>query len=284
MFDEYDELFQAMEVALDTNTKLNTAFFIEIKSENGTSNSLSCLKAPNPSINNTSFLTCMYFATQSTILKSEALEPAIASAQEGSQPLPDVTTIMSFIHLASIDKGFSAQISIAELKNRTLDVAHYLASLGQNLYVNWNQQEVAVIFETTDAEEGLEIPNWLIIFVPIIAVISAILLGSTEYFLDARYTSSLYKAITLPMRLRMNSFAPMLMRSKVGPIEFEGIPVVPSGRRFEADPKNVATLQSENNSSTTTMDDKLFSDKLSFAIEMPSSPVRITFGDNTSDL
>ncbi|KAF9354811.1 hypothetical protein BGX26_007339 [Mortierella sp. AD094] len=263
MFDEYDELFQTMEVALNTNTGLNSTLFVEIKSENGTSNSLSCLKAPNPSIKHTTYLTCVYLITHSIILKSKVLEPVIASAQSGSQPLPNDTTIMSFTHLASIDKGYSAQISIAELKNLTLDAAHYLASLGQNLYVNWNQQEVTVMFEVTDAEEGLEIPNWLIIIVPIIAIISAILLGSTEYFLDVRYTSSLYKAIALPMRSRMNSFAPMLMRSKVGPIEFEGVPVVASGRRFEADPKNVATLQSESNSSTATVDDNHYSSKLS---------------------
>ncbi|KAF9383040.1 hypothetical protein BGX21_001664 [Mortierella sp. AD011] len=268
MFDEYDELFQTMDVALDTITGSNSTLFLEIKSENGTTNSLSCYKAPNPSINNTSFLSCIYFAAQSTILKIEAFEPVITSAQRGSQPLPDITTIMSFTHLVSIDKGFSAQISIAELRNHTLEAAHYLASLGQNLYVNWNRQEVTVMFETTDAEEGLEIPNWLIIFVPATAIISALLVGPTEYFLDARYTSSLYKSIALSMRLRMNSFAPMLMRSKVDPIEFEGIPVVPSGPQFEADPKSVATLKSENNSRTTLVNDKLFSDKLSFGNKM----------------
>ncbi|KAF9991601.1 hypothetical protein BGZ79_004233 [Entomortierella chlamydospora] len=115
-------------------------------------------------------------------------------------------------------------------------------TLSKNNNTSGNSTFYTEIKSEADPKDGLEIPRWLIICVPIIAVISGLLLGSTEYFLDVRYTSSLYKAIALPMRSRMNSFAPMLMRSKVSPMEFEGVPVIPSDHRFAADPNSVATL------------------------------------------
>ncbi|KAF9345090.1 hypothetical protein BGX26_003566 [Mortierella sp. AD094] len=267
-FDEYDELFQAMEVVLskNNNTSGNSTMYAELKSENGTINSLNCFAAPNPLVNNTAYLTCIYVIVNAIILERQDINPNIAAAQGGGEPQPDPpesTTILSFSHIPSTDEDGLAQTLITEVKKANAATTSYLASLGQNLYVDWSRQQVTIMFETTDAEEGLEIPGWLIICVPIVAVISALLLGSTEYFLDVRYTSSLYKAIALPMRSRMNSFAPMLMRSKVGPVEFEGIPVVPSDRRFEADPNNVATLQSDSNSSITAVNGKHSSNKLS---------------------
>ncbi|KAG0009954.1 hypothetical protein BGZ80_001905, partial [Entomortierella chlamydospora] len=244
--DEYDELFQAMEATLskNNNTSGNSTFYTELKTGDGTYNSLNCLVAPNPLMNTTGYLICVYVIVDTIILERQDINPAIAATQGGrSQYDPSLgTTIFAFSHVPSIEDG-SSQTSIAEVKKANAATASYLASLGQNLYVDWDQQQVTIIFDTTDAEDGLEIPRWLIICIPIIAAISAFLLGFTEYFLDVRYTSSLYKAIALPMRSRMNSFAPMLMRSKVGPIEFEGIPVVPNGPQFVADPKSVATLK-----------------------------------------
>ncbi|KAF9383930.1 hypothetical protein BGX21_001440, partial [Mortierella sp. AD011] len=247
-FDEYDELFQIMEVTLSksNNTSGNSTLYTELKSDGGTINSLSCLVAPNPAVNTTAYLTCMYAIVGAIILERQDINPAIAAARDGGtqDDPPQFTTIFAFYHMPSIEDGL-LQTLITEVKRANAATTSYLASLGQNLYVDWNRQQVTIIFDTTDAEDGLEIPRWLIICVPIIAVISTILLGSTEYFLDVRYTSSLYKSIALPMRSRMNSFAPMLMRSKVSPMEFEEVPVVPSDRRFAADPNNVATLQSD---------------------------------------
>ncbi|KAF9205483.1 hypothetical protein BGZ49_003972 [Haplosporangium sp. Z 27] len=267
--DEYDGLFQAMEVTLNNNTiKGNSTLFVELESANGTINLLSCLTAPNPdpTANNTEFLNCMYNIIDVIILERQDINPIIAAALGGA-PLttpPEFTKIMTFTHIPSVNDNNSIQVSSTGLKIANSDVAKYLASLGQNLYIDWDLGQVTVIYDTTDAERGLEIPLWLIICVPTIAIISFILLVSTEYFLDGRYTSSLYKAIAMPMSSRMNTFAPMLMRSKVDPVQFEGIPVVPSGHHFEADPKNVATLRSETNSSSTTLNNGYSSNKLNW--------------------
>ncbi|KAF9205481.1 hypothetical protein BGZ49_003970 [Haplosporangium sp. Z 27] len=256
-FNEYDELFQAMELNLNNSNGAqgNCTLFAEVQYVNDTVNTLSCYTAPNPN-NNITFVTCTYVIIRAIIISQQDLNPTIAATlEEGGSP-PDLTTIMTFTHMPNSNGNRSAETSISAIRNINSVVADYIASLGQNLCVDWNHGQVTIMFDTTDTEGGLSIPFWLIVSVPVIAVICAILLGSTEYFLDGRYTTSLYKAISMPMRSRMNSFAPMLMRSRVDPVEFEGIPVVPSGRGFETDLKNVATIQSDRSSSTTLVHQK----------------------------
>ncbi|KAF9992066.1 hypothetical protein BGZ80_008734, partial [Entomortierella chlamydospora] len=186
-FDEYDELFQAMEATLskNNNTSGNSTLYTELKSDGGTIKSLNCLVAPSPLMNATAYLTCMYAIVSVIILERQDINPAIAATQGGGpqNDPPEDTTIFAFSHMPSIEDGL-LQTSIAEVKKVNAATASYLASLGQNLYIDWDQQQVTIIFETTDAEDGLEIPRWLIICVPIIAIISAFLLGFTEYFLD----------------------------------------------------------------------------------------------------
>ncbi|KAF9113499.1 hypothetical protein BGX27_001453 [Mortierella sp. AM989] len=238
-FDEYDELFQAQEIKLNNSARSNATLFTEVKFEKGIIHSLACNTAPTSPTDSTLYLTCVYVIINAMILEKQAINPDIAKAQGGSFPeSPEVTTIMTFYHLPNVNENGSTQILITGLKNANSAAADYFASLGQNLYIDWDQAQVTIMYDTSDAEEGLEIPDWLIICVPIVAAVCAILLGSTEYFLDGRYTSSLYKAIAIPMSTRMNNFAPMLMRSKVGPVEFEDIPVIPSSRRFENDSNN----------------------------------------------
>ncbi|KAF8977206.1 hypothetical protein BGZ46_007560 [Entomortierella lignicola] len=257
IFDEYNELFQAMEITINNKAGLDPTMFAEVKLRNNTLYSLTCFTAPNPSSKKTAYLTCAYVINTCTILEKQDLDPTIV-ASLGGEPIatPSMSsTIMSFIHLPSVNESNFEHVSLSELEQSNLEAANYLASLGHNLLVDWDRGQVTVMFKIADAEEGLEIPLWLILCVPIIATISAILIGSTEFFLDGRYTGSLYKSIAMSMRTRMNTFAPMLMRSKIDPVEFEGVPVVPSGHRFEADPNSVATLRSEANYSTATLNE-----------------------------
>jgi hypothetical protein len=77
-----------------------------------------------------------------------------------------------------------------------------------------------------------------------IAVTMVVCLGlwaATEYFMDARYTSSLHKNITMQLDARVKCSAPMVMKSKVDPLEFEKVPIVFHDIQHELDTKASST-------------------------------------------
>ncbi|KAF9436486.1 hypothetical protein BGZ76_003813 [Entomortierella beljakovae] len=264
LFDEYDELFQTMEGALNSAKLLNATFFGEMTHDGGSANTLYCLARLYNGEAGNAFLSCSYVIVEAIILERQDINPDILAAQNVSElPTPPrVNSMMTFTHIPKLIVGESKKVSISYIRDLTINTSDYFAKLGQNLLINWETGRVSTIFTVVYPEEGLEIPLWLILSVPIVAVICAILVGITEYFLDSRYTSSLYKAISIPVSRKLNLYAPMLMRSRVNAVEFEGIPVIPGGNRFEVDVKNVATLLSDNNSSIASVDEKHSFNKL----------------------
>ncbi|KAG0369416.1 hypothetical protein BGZ54_010002 [Gamsiella multidivaricata] len=90
------------------------------------------------------------------------------------------------------------------------------------LYPDWDASKLYVVYDTMDQGQGFEIPLWLLICM---GVVAAVCLATWMYaliLLPERCTSSLYKVLTMQLAPEVNSSAPMLIKSKMNPMEFEG--------------------------------------------------------------
>ncbi|KAF9958234.1 hypothetical protein BGZ72_000697 [Mortierella alpina] len=225
IFDNYNDMFEAMEVSVNNATlRSTTNLFTEVKVSNGTIEALACLSNQIPG------LMCTYSIISTVVTKPQALNPIIAEARQGrpltqSQGL-NFTVGMRIRHtIAKID-GKRQMISISTIKDATSAAAHYLALLGQNFHMDWDDSQLYVIYDTTDAEGGLEIPSWLVWCIAVSMIACLCLWAATEYVLDERYLSSLQKNIALHLGARLPGTAPMVMKSKFDPLEFENVPLL----------------------------------------------------------
>ncbi|KAI1300365.1 hypothetical protein EDD11_006293 [Mortierella claussenii] len=230
IFQETDDLSIAMEAALLKSAKGKTAnLFMELSIINSTITSLTCYSAPNqPAIG----IACMYAFIETVITQKQEADPVLAAYQEGGKldNAQNYSLTMDLSHITTKNDSTPVQTSLAGIKDANTAAARYFASLGQNFYVDWERGYLTVIYDTVETEPGLDIPLWLITVVPIIGAAAAVFWAAVEYLVDGRYTRSLYKTLAIPMGPQLDCFAPMLMRAKVDPLEFEGIPVVPAVR------------------------------------------------------
>ncbi|KAF9424688.1 hypothetical protein BGZ76_003472 [Entomortierella beljakovae] len=143
-------------------------------------------------------------------------------------------------------------ISVSTMKNKTYEVTNYMAKLRHNVMFlservsmsNTDTLDRALLtFETADPYKGYEVPNWLLIVISILMVSSACIWALTTILLNERYTSSLYKLITMEMGQRVSSSFPVLMRSQVEPFEVEGVAVL----------AEIDSYEMHNNSSSTAL-------------------------------
>ncbi|KAK5809557.1 hypothetical protein F5H01DRAFT_369432 [Linnemannia elongata] len=223
IFDNYDDLFQAMEASVNNAAfRSKTNLFTEVRIVNSTIEALVCYSSSLLG------LMCTYTIINSILVKQQDLNPIIAEARQG-RPLslePDATISMTIDHTVAKINGTRQSISLSTMKNATTASAHYLASLGQNFYMDWNASQLYIIYDTTDTQRGVEIPLWLMMCISINMVACLGLWAATEYFMNGRYTSSLHKNIALHLGERVKSGAPMLMRSKFDPLEFQEVPIL----------------------------------------------------------
>ncbi|KAF9114938.1 hypothetical protein BGW39_003223 [Mortierella sp. 14UC] len=223
-FDNYNDLFQAMEASINNATlRSKTNMFTETRIVNSTIEALVCYSSSLPG------LMCAYTIISIVSVKQQPLNSIIAGARQG-RPLsqnPDFTIAMRIRHIITTVNGTRQSVSLSTMKNATSSAAYYLASLGQNFYMDWNASELYIIYDTRDTQSGLEIPFWLILCIAITMVVCLGFWAATEYFMDGRYTSSLHKNIAMRLAARLKSSAPLLMRSKIDPLEFEEVPIVP---------------------------------------------------------
>ncbi|KAF9105554.1 hypothetical protein BGX27_009569 [Mortierella sp. AM989] len=223
IFDDYDDLFQAMEASVNNATfRWSTNLFTELRIANSTIEALICYSSGLPG------LMCTYTIIRAILVKQQDLNPIIAEARQG-RPLSMETgpvVSMTIDHTVAKVNGTRQLISLSTMKNATFEAAHYLASLGQNFYMDWNASQLYIIYDITDIQSGLEIPFWIMLCIPITMIICLGLWVATECFMDGRYTGSLHKNIAMQLASQMKSSAPMVMRSKVDPLEFEKVPIV----------------------------------------------------------
>ncbi|KAF9319033.1 hypothetical protein BG006_003065 [Podila minutissima] len=222
-FDNYNDMFQAMEASVNNATfRSTTNMFTEVSVDKSTIEALVCYSSRLPG------LMCAYTIISAIIVKQQALNPIIAEARQG-RPLSqevNLTIAMRIRHTVATIDGTRQSISPSTIKNATSAAAHYLASLGHNFYMDWKASQLYTIYDTTDTQSGLEIPLWLMLGIAITMIACLSLWVATEYFMNGRYVSSLHKNIAMQLGARVKGIAPMVMRSKVNPLELEDVPIV----------------------------------------------------------
>ncbi|KAI1300363.1 hypothetical protein EDD11_006291 [Mortierella claussenii] len=85
-------------------------------------------------------------------------------------PPPPLSVAMEISYLRATGTAYPALFSLSDIKDATATAAQYFALLGQSCFTDWHSGQLVVLYDTTDAENGLETPFWLIICVPMLAV------------------------------------------------------------------------------------------------------------------
>ncbi|KAF9961316.1 hypothetical protein BGZ70_008323 [Mortierella alpina] len=234
VFDGHDDLLQAMEVSINnTPATSNATQFTELTSHDSFIEALFCLAYGRPAVS----LRCRYHNINMLIIKQQGLDGPITKARGGKPfPYPPSTSIaMTIEHVPILHSGVPQPISMSTLKNATFEAAHYMASLGHNFYADYDEEQLYVLFDTMDPHQGFTVPDWLLISIATIMAVCLCLWGAIKVLLEARYTSSLYKVVATQLSLQTGMAAPMLMRSRLEPFEFERIPVAAAAGSHEVD-------------------------------------------------
>ncbi|KAF9173940.1 hypothetical protein BGX21_001904 [Mortierella sp. AD011] len=239
IFDEHDELTQAIGVAMDRGAKDSTpSVLAEIKVVNNTVDILVCYSENSKEFSILVHM-CEYRTTQLIVTTKQDINLSIDRARGGS-PLSHVfvySLMTRITHIPTVFNGTQIPIkplSFLVLKNSTLELTHYMAALGQNAYVDWEQQRFFVMFDTKEILEGLEVPIWLmVLFSTIMAACLALWIYVKHNY--RKYTYSLYHSIAQQVSGRISCDAPMLMSFEKDTKKLDGIPILSGEPRNKDD-------------------------------------------------
>ncbi|KAF9105553.1 hypothetical protein BGX27_009568 [Mortierella sp. AM989] len=244
VFGEYGDLFQAMERSINNITaSSNSTVFLEVKAHDSFIEAVICYSFEHP-VPGTISMSCIYNNVNMFTVKQQEINIPIMKAH-GDKPFPtppNSSIAMTIEHTLALHNGTPQPVSMSVMKNTTYEAANYMASLGQNFYSDYDEEQLYVLFDTTDPQQGFEVSDWLLVSITITMVICLCLWAMTKTLLDVRYTSSLHKVVSMQLSPQMKISAPMLVRSKFEPFEFENIPVVPVDNIYELDTNNTKSL------------------------------------------
>ncbi|KAF9354816.1 hypothetical protein BGX26_007344, partial [Mortierella sp. AD094] len=224
--DGYDELLQAMEFALRNATYAsNSTMFLEVRSNSTSIDAVSCysLKIVFLNING---LSCLYMNINMLILKQQDINVDITNAR-GGRPYsmqPNITLAMAIRHIPEIKLMSPERTPISMMKSASLAAAQYMASLGQNFYADYAEEQLYVVFDVADIEKGLLIPDWLVAVVCTLTGLCLLLWIWTKNYLDSMYTSSMYNVVSKSIKRK----SPVIMRSKINPLQVGDCLIVPN--------------------------------------------------------
>ncbi|KAF9171508.1 hypothetical protein BGX21_001820 [Mortierella sp. AD011] len=243
-----DELFQDMKAALiksDSISAGNSTILFEVRITDSNIDILACsisIFTRTPSENDYTIY-CIYYNINTFVLES-VLDPEISSimqhTSEQHSNFSNISALMMVEHLHIINATIIPR-SCSSLRDATAEASQYMASLGQTFYADPIAGTIAIFFNVFDHVKGFDIPPWLLICVPVIMIICLVLWACTDHYLDKRYTGSLYKVISLHIALKIDSSAPVLMTSKIIPLEFEGTPIFLEEDMYEMEAGNSTT-------------------------------------------
>lgn len=220
IFGHKDELIQAMELHENTSLLSPTALVVELKVVNTAIDVLACY-----SYNVTHHMyICVYASFNAIALNPQLLDFQLTTIIDESD-YPVATNMFTIYHIPEMRNG-DVYIPVLRTKNASLEVVRFFARLGQNFYMDWSNRSLYVLYDTFDVKLGVDAPKWLTTLVVIIMALSFLIWFLTILLLDGKYGDSLYGIISTQMATRTGTKAPMLMKFKFDPPEFEGVPLV----------------------------------------------------------
>ncbi|KAI8353976.1 hypothetical protein B0O80DRAFT_451909, partial [Mortierella sp. GBAus27b] len=224
IYDEYDELLQAMEQSINTPTgSLTPAYYVEMRVVNTTIDAIACANDKR----NQTIIICSYIHINIAKTKKQPVDPLMKASIEGrpSQSNSGFSRIMDITHVPTVIDGKQSLISVSVLRNGTAEATHYMTSLGNGFIPDWNTGRLYILFDVTSPEFALDIPLWLIVVMSTLSIICIVLWITGIVLVDKQYRNSLYEDISNHVAAKAGVDSPMLMRSKADPLEFECVPI-----------------------------------------------------------
>ncbi|KAF9913451.1 hypothetical protein BX616_010021 [Lobosporangium transversale] len=187
---------------------------------------------------------CLYSVINLLVVRPKEQIVHNVKARSNWRPLPDRYggNDMVIEHFPPIIHGERALASIPQLQDDTVAVSQYMASLGHNFYMDFDGRKAYVLYDVFTPEKGLEIPMWLLVFIIVAMVACFYVWVLTELLLDGKYTSSLYKTISIQLTPHNPVSALWIMRADIHPMAFESIRVVPKQEEMEMNTGSTKSL------------------------------------------
>ncbi|KAF9413516.1 hypothetical protein BGZ76_005017 [Entomortierella beljakovae] len=169
---------------------------------------------------------CVYQTINLITMDRQDPDAMISKIREGNRTsgfIPSFYTKMQPI-IPIID-GVPEQVSILSLKGSTVKLSNYLASLGQNVDLDWKQMYFIVKYDTQDIIDGFEIPAILFYFCCALMAVSLVMWLITNFWIP-EYSGSLHNNITRQLSKRSKTKAPFLMMFSEQTKQFDGVPII----------------------------------------------------------
>ncbi|KAF9141597.1 hypothetical protein BG015_001229 [Linnemannia schmuckeri] len=178
-------------------------------------------------------LLCTYALTSMVTVKPQSWDPIITTdLKRNANLFVDTDSLvnvndLSILHapLRSNNSSIST-VSAAHLLRATTDATEYLASLGHNVVVNKEKEQIYVLFNTVELRDAFEVSTPLLVVLGIVAVVCALVWAFSEKKYTAVFNGSLYKVIYQEIKSR-DEMMPMLMHCTHDPLAFEGNQAIP---------------------------------------------------------
>ncbi|KAF9964828.1 hypothetical protein BGZ70_005861 [Mortierella alpina] len=178
-------------------------------------------------------LLCSYNVVESVVTTPQPEDPIIAADLAGRPVVAANETVNENAiwvdHLNMDLTGSLPTFSVSSILNATMSGAQYFASLGQNFVMDWEKQQLYVLFDTVDIKDGQEFSTGLFAALVTVMVLSVGFRAYTEATLKAIYKGSLYKLVYTRLKPIMEKPAPMLMSCTHEPLALEHVPLVSDG-------------------------------------------------------
>jgi hypothetical protein len=204
---------------------------------------------------------CTYVMTALISTKPQQWDPLTPTAFKDVGPPPSVFPNVTYTdltnqneftiyHMPSGSNDVSAPYSVSYLLKATTDSTLYLASLGHNVVVNQQTEQLYVLYDTVELKDALKVPLALVIVLGVMVLVGIVAWGYSEKYTPV-LNGSLYKVIYQRVQSEDKEKA-MLMDCTHGPLAFESYKVIldfdenltRSSQEDAADNRNTQSSQS----------------------------------------
>ncbi|KAF9343038.1 hypothetical protein BGX26_006379 [Mortierella sp. AD094] len=182
-------------------------------------------------------LVCIYSVITAIISKPQPMLPEIFSFRGAQKPFPVQPKLANMVPIDYLPKingaTGSSLYSVSQILDDSSSAAEYLASLGQNFFMDWNDGGLYTVFDTVDMTKGYEIPGWL--FWAVVATMAVCLLIqiAAELMLDARSKGSLLWVLTKEIQPHLGRSAPTLVTFKPDTLTVESFRLVDTAKLLD---------------------------------------------------
>ena len=218
-----------MNIAINNGTFLNPGNNATVVVLTKISDNVNFLVCASTSFNRTSDmgLVCTYIMTALITTKPQQWDPLTPTEFEHavSQGLINQNEFTIY-HMPPYSRDTKATYSASHLLRATTDATLYLASLGHNVLVNQQAEQLYVLYDTVLLKDVFEVPLPLVIFLLVMIVVCLLAWALSERLYTSVFNGSLYKVIHQEVQEKGGKTA-MLMDCTHGPLAFEGYQVIP---------------------------------------------------------